>query len=488
MSLNIAKTAVLLAASSTAGNSSTSESVRVLTGLLVILKASIKSLAIKLHHPARGHKAPGDVSLPFLTSKSSDTFLNACVIVDVPPGGGSTDKAVDVQVSLGSLDVNLKKDGFSIFVEPKVRANLARCLYCVKRMKLHAAVLSDKSLVVEHHPDCLGVPSVLLRNIHYSSAQEKKEGNTQSAPDAHIDLHKKSVTDYLNCKRFYGIFSSIIPQGVITFGVQTGTIATNLLSANSIRTFTIIWMRDIMERALTDPSSSPSLYAHSTLNGYLKAAKRQRTRSSVTSQRMSQYLQADKAFSTNVVADIDPVRLDIRKTSDPFPLISISAPGLALTLPIDDDTICRMISLALGGLLPFYNIRAVPMPMSKFEDVPSDDETELAEEEEDIECDDNHGYGASAGIGGGRRRGSDEEAHLASSMLNPDQEGFGESVEGGREIRERCRSGSASLKDDSMDVGDTEPASSSARNSGRQIHIYSIVSFRGDNSRRGCHC
>lgn len=374
-SIEIDQTAALLSASSTAGNSATSESVKLLTGLLVILKASIQSLSIQLH---RTHKGK-DVALSLLTTKPNDAFLNACMIVDVPPGGTSSDKAVDLQVNLGSLDFNLKKDGFSIFVEPKVRANLARCLYCLHRMKLHVAVLFDHTVVVEHHADCLGVPSVLLRHIHYAAAGAVKSSVMTANTDAHMDLHKKSVTDYLNSKRFYSIFSNIMPKGVLSLGVHTGSITANMLSSASLRTFTIIWMRDLMERALTDPNATPSLYVQSTLNSYLKATTRNRTRSTKTSQRMSQYLNAKqnkRALTTNTTADIDPVNIDIKKSPDPFPLISINAPGLALTLPIDDDTLCRVLSLMISGLIPFYTIRAVPMPVQMFQELELDDPEE----------------------------------------------------------------------------------------------------------------
>jgi hypothetical protein len=382
-SIEIMETAALLSASSTAGNSATSVSVKLLTGLLVIFKASIQSLAIQLHRPHKGR----DVALPLLTSKPGETFLSACMIVDVPPGGSSSDKAVDLQINLGSLDINLKKDGFSIFVEPKVRANLARCLYCLHRMKLHVAVIFDHTVVVEHHADCLGVPSVLLRHIHYGAAGTVKSSAFTANVEAHMDLHKKSVTDYLNSKRFYSIFANIMPKGVLSLGVHTGSITADLLSSASLRTFTIIWMRDLAERALSDPNASPSIYAQSTLNGYLKAVSRNRTHKTNTSRRMSQYLntkQNKRALTTNTTADIDPVNIDIKKSPDPFPVISINAPGLALTLPIDDDTLCRMLSLMVSGIVPFYTIRAVPMPMQIFEDGEAegvDDEADSVEGE-----------------------------------------------------------------------------------------------------------
>lgn len=367
LSVEILQTSALLSASSTAGNSSTSETIKLLTGLLVIIKASIQSIAVKLHRNKRRtatHPEGGEVATPLLTSKSAETFLNACMIVDVPPGASSNEKAVDLQINLGSLDLNLKRDGFSVFVEPLVRANLSRVFYCFTRMKLHAAVLMDKSVVVERHVDCLGVPSVLLRNIHYGA---DGEGSTaDAAAQSRMDLHKKSVTAYLNSKRFYSMFSMIMPRGVVSLGVHTGAISADLLSSSSLRTFAIIWMRDLTDRALSDPTASGSLFSRSTLNAYLKAANRRVAKSTVTSQRMSQYLHkgaSGKPLSTNTTADIDPVSIDIKKTPDPFPLISISAPGLSLTVPVDDDTLCRLLSLALGSMLPFYTIRAVPMPV-----------------------------------------------------------------------------------------------------------------------------
>mmetsp|Transcript_21463 Transcript_21463/g.31127 ORF Transcript_21463/g.31127 Transcript_21463/m.31127 type:complete len:1650 (-) Transcript_21463:216-5165(-) len=436
VSVEVMNTDAILSASSTTGESNNNmgtDSVdvvkkKVMAGLLIILKLSIDHLLVKVHGQKRRHeKGPHDLSprrssvslsaqksdvkddassnpidigmeasnslevtYSVLTSDKSDQFLSACILVDIPPGSGDVDKAVDVQASIAPLDISMKKDAFVVFIDPVVRANLSQCIYAMKRMKLHLAMLADKNLVLEYDADCLGVPSVLLRNVNSGNKRRRGTtfGNSNADDKLHImEMHKKAVTDYLNSRRWYRVLSKLLPKGVISVLVRLSKINVDILSASSMRSFMIIWTQELKERAISDPTAAESLYLQNALNAYLKQASRQKRKSTKIGQRMSMsMLGAIKGLESGggkshvpAAAVIDPVVIELKKSTDPIPLISVNCPGLVFTLPMDDDTISRALSFVLGTLLPFYHIRAAPPPKSIYEVDEVEDEANEAD-------------------------------------------------------------------------------------------------------------
>jgi hypothetical protein len=465
ISVEILNTSVLLSASSTTGahdhgNDPAAEGGNVskgvlLAGFLIILKLSIQSLVINLHKnkllpptgaatgitgggeddqetkrsapvpPTPAAPLPSELVTPILLSSSHDHFLTACVLIDIPPASDSaaeTAPAMDIQVSVSALEVTIKKDLIALLVEPKVRAYLAQTTYCLRKMLISLGVLLDDSLILEHSLDCLGVPSVMLRNLRAKmTTQQPQPTNTGtglatvstavgtvdlwtlemdgdgSSTGSLMNRHKEAVTSYLNTSRYYKLLCSLLPKGVLSLALHLSTIHANLLSQTSMKTFLIISMQDLFDRALSDPNASPSSTSGVTyprgnaLNAFLKQATKKTIRKSTKiGQRMSNSMLssaislvgkggASTSMSSSAMAVIEPLSVEIKKATDPIPLISLSCSmGLNLSLPVDDDTICRGLALLMSSLLPFYSIHTVPPP----ETHPQDHEEEDDEDKE----------------------------------------------------------------------------------------------------------
>lgn len=389
--MEILNTSILLSASSTTNQQHAVEEDSkakgvLLAGFLIILKLSIQSLVIKLHkrkilENSEGESKDSDILVPVLSSSNEDHFINACILVDIPPGTGEGDQAAsDVQISLSALDVILKKDLIALLVEPKVRAYLAQTLYCFRKMLINVGVLLDESLIVEHSHDCFGVPSVMLRNLR--AKMTASSFALEEDPSGSMDRHKQAVASYLNTSRYYKIFCSILPKGVLSFALRMSFIHANLLSSTSIKSFLIISMQDLFDRALSDPNSTQSLYSRNALNAYLKqAAKKTIRKSTKIGQRMSNSMFSGKpGVKTSAMAKLDPISVEIKKATDPIPLITLNCAGFNLSLPIDDDTICRGLAIVMNQILPFYSIHTAPPPEVSLGDSDEEEDEEAHKE------------------------------------------------------------------------------------------------------------
>jgi hypothetical protein len=406
ISIEVLNTSVLLSASSTTGHAQRESSDTnnnkgvLLAGFLIILKLSIQSLVINLHkkkivtfqppielsgterETRGGGAALQDVIVPILSSSNDEHFLTACVLLDIPPGAGTDDNgdqqqpAVDIQVSLSALDIVMKKDVIAVMVEPKVRAYTAQTLYCFRKILIHLGVLLDESLVVEHSVECYGVPSVMLRNLRArmvpsGSGSSLTSGGVDTGmafaldEDEQMDQHIKAVTSYLNTSRYYKLLSAMLPKGVLSLVVNLSAIQADLLSSSSIKTFLILVMHDLFDRALSDPNSTnaSAVMKNNALNAYLKqATKRTVRKSTKIGQRMSNSMRAGGSVKTSATASTQPISIEVKKATDPIPLITLNCLGFNCSVPVDDDTICRGLAILLGSMLPFYSIRTVPPP------------------------------------------------------------------------------------------------------------------------------
>jgi hypothetical protein len=452
ISVEVLNTSVLLSASSTTGsdpvnNESSAEGGNVskgvlLAGFLIILKLSIQSLVINLHKnklPSHAAIATGtgaggaemmpgggslddqeikrpavtDLVMPILSSSNHDHFISACVLIDIPPEGNqdeaSSKAAVDVQVTLSALDVMIKKDLIALLVEPTVRAYLAQTSYCLRKMLISLGVLLDESLILEHSLDCLGVPSVMLRNLRAKMTTQPTASSggggggaalwtleMDGDPSGSMDRHKEAVTSYLNTSRYYKLLCALLPKGVLSLALHLSAIQADLLSQTSMKTFLIISMQDLFDRALSDPNSpataAPGGGARgNALNAFLKQATKKTVRKSTKiGQRMSNSMFSGKQLqaggggnkTSSAMASLEPISIEIKKATDPIPLITVSCSvGLNVSLPVDDDTICRGLALLMSSVLPFYSIRTVPPP----EVAPHSPDDEVEDEEENAE-------------------------------------------------------------------------------------------------------
>lgn len=348
---------------------------KAVSGIFVITKLSVMSLAISAHKykadaisTATSDGPMSGTPIPILVSDSKCAFLNACVLVDIPPTR-EIDMGIDVQVSMSPIDIMFQKEVVGVFIEPSVKMQLQQCINSVKDIHMLATLIIDPRIMID---SLHRLPSVLLRHnwkVKTSFSVNEQEENHQvttsleieskkvyrptflRTTDSQMQDQKRIVSKYLNTKLWHNILSIILPKGLLTCCIYTSQITIDTLSASSIRQFVLIWQKDIYGKALSGPAFANQqdsdilvAYMKNVIKLYGIGGKK---RGVTAAQR-----RATAAVSTKIT--VDPILIEFSKILEPISRISFKVLGIDISVPMDDDTLCRALALMLAQLIPFY--------------------------------------------------------------------------------------------------------------------------------------